>query len=216
MSEAPKPVIARRFAFICPFISTSTFIQCFPIPSIVPLYSSEVRVFLDSAVSSANPSVMTSIETFLTVCVVLISLACGWLVFQTLAIRNRWRELLDGARGQDIERLMYEHLRERMALQEDVRLLTQRVSDLESKMLRSKRFVGVVRYDAFEDVGGSQSFALAVYDDKGDGAIITSLVGRADCRVYCKPLEAFKSDRSLSKEEQEAIRQAKDLERLNV
>lgn len=75
-------------------------------------------------------------------------------------------------------------------------------------MTGAKRHVGLVKYDAFEDVGGSQSFALALYDDKGDGALITSLVGRSDCRVYCKPLIGGKSERSLSQEEQRAIREA--------
>jgi hypothetical protein len=65
-----------------------------------------------------------------------------------------------------------------------------------------------VKYDAFEDVGGNQSFALAVYDDRGDGALITSLSGRTDCRVYCKPLIAGKSERNLSQEEQRAIQEA--------
>jgi hypothetical protein len=69
--------------------------------------------------------------------------------------------------------------------------------------------LGLVRYDAFEDVGGSQSFALAIYDENGDGAILTSIVGRADCRVYAKPLVKMQSERKLSQEEQRAINDAR-------
>ena len=134
-----------------------------------------------------------------------------WLFLQLKSVKSRWRELLEGRRGEDIERLLYDHLRERIELQEQTHRLNQRVADLESKMQRTKRFVGVVRYDAFEDVGGSQSFALAVYDDLGNGAIINSLVGRTDCRVYCKPLVGGKSDRSLSKEELQAMDRAHDV-----
>jgi hypothetical protein len=81
----------------------------------------------------------------------------------------------------------------------------ERLKSLETKMESAKRFVGVVRYDAFEDVGGSQSFALAVYDEKGDGAVVTSMVGRTDCRVYAKEIKRGKSERELSAEEQLAI-----------
>lgn len=158
----------------------------------------------------ANHSLVEAIWFGPVVLVTLLALLglCGWLFVQLASVKNRWRQLLDGRRGEDLERLLYDHLRERIELQEQTHRLNQRVADLEAKMLRTKRFVGVVRYDAFEDVGGSQSFALAVYDDLGNGAIINSLVGRTDCRVYCKPLVGGKSDRSLSKEELQAMDRA--------
>lgn len=131
------------------------------------------------------------------------------LAIRLAKIRSRWSQLLDGVQGETIERLLYDHLRERMSLQEEVRVLSARVETLEQKALQAKRHLGLIRYDAFEDVGGSQSFALALYDDQGNGAILSSLVGRADCRVYCKPLLGGSSERSLSQEEQRAIQEAK-------
>jgi hypothetical protein len=141
--------------------------------------------------------------------IILLGGVCVWLYVQLRAIRTRWRDLLEGRRGEDLERLLYDHLRSRVELEDQVSRLTQRTAELEAKMLRTKRFVGVVRYDAFEDVGGSQSFALAMYDDLGNGAIVNSLVGRSDCRVYCKPLAAGKSDRSLTREELDAMERAR-------
>jgi hypothetical protein len=120
----------------------------------------------------------------------------------------RWKDLMDGVKGDNLERLLYDHLRERMQIQSQIDGLDGRVLVLEDKMNAAKRHVGLVKYDAFEDVGGNQSFALAVYDDRGDGALLTSLVGRTDCRVYCKPLVGGKSERSLSQEEQRAIQEA--------
>lgn len=122
--------------------------------------------------------------------------------------RTLWKDLLNGASGENLERLLYDHLRERMNMLAQVDGLRERIVVLEDKMTGAKRHVGLVKYDAFEDVGGNQSFALAVYDDKGDGALLTSLIGRTDCRVYCKPLLGGKSERSLSQEEQRAIREA--------
>ena len=84
------------------------------------------------------------------------------------------------------------------------------MESLEAELAVSKRHLGVVRYDAFEDVSGSQSFALALYDDSGNGAIVNGVVGRTDSRVYCKPLVNGRSERNLSQEEQRAIRDALD------
>lgn len=120
----------------------------------------------------------------------------------------KWQILLDGVRGENLERLLQDHLRERMALEARVEEALARIKELEGKMLRCKRHLGLVRYDAFEDVGGSQSFALSLYDDEGNGIVLSSLIGRSDCRVYCKPIKGGASERHLSQEELEAIRTA--------
>ncbi len=121
---------------------------------------------------------------------------------------SKWNVLLDGVRGENLERLLQDHLRERMALETEVEGTIGRVGDLEKKMARCKRHLGLVRYDAFEDVGGSQSFALSLYDDEGNGVVLSGLIGRSDCRVYCKPIKNGTSERHISQEEQEAIRTA--------
>ena len=70
------------------------------------------------------------------------------------------------------------------------------------------RHVGLVRYDAFEDVGGRLSFSCALLDDHGSGVVMTSINGRQDTRVYAKPVDGGRSSYNLSVEEEEAIRRA--------
>jgi hypothetical protein len=72
----------------------------------------------------------------------------------------------------------------------------------------SVRRVGVLRYDAFEDVGGRLSFSCALLDDHGTGVVLTSINGRQETRVYAKPVTGGESTYNLSREEEEAIRQA--------
>ncbi|HWC32041.1 MAG TPA: DUF4446 family protein [Actinomycetota bacterium] len=68
--------------------------------------------------------------------------------------------------------------------------------------------VGLVRYDAFEDMGGHLSFSAALLDEQGDGLVVTSINGRQDTRCYAKPVERGTSRYNLSAEEEEAVRQA--------
>jgi hypothetical protein len=72
----------------------------------------------------------------------------------------------------------------------------------------SVRHVGVVRFDAFEDMGGRLSFSAALLDGKGDGVVITSINGRQDTRCYAKQVENWTSIHNLSDEERQAIREA--------
>src|SRR6187200_2140864 len=72
----------------------------------------------------------------------------------------------------------------------------------------SVRHISMLRYDAFEDVGGRLSFSCAMLDDHGTGVVLTSINGRQETRVYAKPIAEGQSSYNLSQEEAEAIRQA--------
>jgi hypothetical protein len=64
---------------------------------------------------------------------------------------------------------------------------------------------GIVRYDAFEEMGGRLSFSCAFLDDHGDGVVFTSINGRTETRTYAKPVNALASEYNLSDEERSAI-----------
>jgi hypothetical protein len=67
---------------------------------------------------------------------------------------------------------------------------------------------GLVRFNAFDDVGGEQSFALVLVDGKGDGVAVSSIYGRQDSRFYAKPINSANGDRPLSDEERQALANA--------
>ncbi len=82
---------------------------------------------------------------------------------------------------------------------------TQRLDHL---LRAAVQHVAVVRFDAFEDMGGRLSFCAALLDIDGNGLVITSINGRQDTRCYAKPVEGWTSRHNLSGEEEAAIQQA--------
>ena len=64
---------------------------------------------------------------------------------------------------------------------------------------------GLVRYDAFQEMGGQLSFSAAFLDDHGDGLVVTSINGRTETRTYAKAIKGLDSEHNLSDEEREAI-----------
>lgn len=68
--------------------------------------------------------------------------------------------------------------------------------------------IGLIRFDAFEDSGGAQSFALALVDDDGDGIVLSSLHSRPTTRVYVKAIRRGVADAPLSDEETRALHDA--------
>jgi len=71
--------------------------------------------------------------------------------------------------------------------------------------------VGIVRFNPFKEVGGDQSFSIALLDGDNSGVVITSLYAREENRVYAKPIKEGNSEYPLSEEEKEAIDKAKGL-----
>ncbi|MCX6346261.1 MAG: DUF4446 family protein [Armatimonadetes bacterium] len=69
--------------------------------------------------------------------------------------------------------------------------------------------VGLVKFDAFEDVGGEQSFAVAFMDSHDNGVILSSLYGRQDSRTYIKGITNGAGERELSEDEQRALKAAR-------
>ena len=77
----------------------------------------------------------------------------------------------------------------------------------ESKIFLQK--VGIIRYNPFSEVGGDQSFSIALLDKNNDGLVITSLYSREKNRVYAKPVKNGKSEYVLSSAEKKALNKAK-------
>lgn len=68
--------------------------------------------------------------------------------------------------------------------------------------------IGLVRFDAFDDTGGAQSFALALLDGSADGIVLTSLHSRQATRLYVKAIRRGAGDAPLSDEELRALEEA--------
>ena len=87
------------------------------------------------------------------------------------------------------------------------------LEELENLKKESKFFVkkvGLIRFNPFSEVGGDQSFSLALLDGQDSGFVITSLYTREGNRVYGKPIKKGESEYLLSEEEKQAIDKAKN------
>lgn len=86
--------------------------------------------------------------------------------------------------------------------------MRKEVENLRKINVSSIQKVGMVRYNPFSDVGGDQSFSVALLDANNNGIVITSLFSREGNRVYGKPINNAQSEYSLSDEEKKAIERA--------
>ncbi len=83
--------------------------------------------------------------------------------------------------------------------------LWARIDDVDTRLHRALQHVRILRYNAYADVGGDQSFALVLVDDHGDGVVISGLHHRSGVRVYAKPLASLRSTHALTAEETRVV-----------
>jgi hypothetical protein len=93
---------------------------------------------------------------------------------------------------------------------DDLRAEVARLTEHTDAGLRGAlRFQGIVRYDAYQDMGGQQSWSMAILNANGEGAVITSLHARDHARVYLKEIVGGAPLQRLSPEEERALAAAR-------
>ena len=121
------------------------------------------------------------------------------------AIRT-YRELVRGQDGGTLHDRLVGSADQAVRATERMNEMEQMHGVIEQRSVRSLQHIGLVRFNPFDDTGSDQSFAIALLDDQRDGIVISSLHGRANTRVFAKPVAAGDSPHNLSDEESQAIR----------
>lgn len=123
-------------------------------------------------------------------------------------MNKRYKKLMTGMDGSNIERLLMGHIDELRLAVKKVETLEEENKRIDAIALKSMQRVGVVRFSAFEGIGSDLSYAVAILDSKNNGVILSSIFGREDSRCYAKPIVNGTSTYQLTDEEKQAIEEA--------
>jgi hypothetical protein len=102
-----------------------------------------------------------------------------------------------------------EILKQFKALEEKFDQLSLDFKELKKNSQLAVQKVGIIRFNPFAEVGGDQSFSIALLDGYDNGLVVTSFYTREGNRIYAKPIKNGVSQYALSKEEINAIEIAK-------
>lgn len=118
------------------------------------------------------------------------------------------RSYKDFMRGKDAESLE-EVILERFTEIDDLKIANgenrKRIDDITQNLLLTYQKIGIVKYDAFHEMGGKLSFALALLDKSNNGFVMNSMHNRESCYTYIKEIIDGKSYITLSEEEKKAV-----------
>jgi hypothetical protein len=131
-------------------------------------------------------------------------------IFALFSIRKTRKNLgvlFSGKQAVDLESIILAHTKEIQAIDKEIQELFEISNKIHALAQRSIHKVGIIRFNPFKDIGGDQSFALALLDGKDSGIVISSLHTREGTRIYSKPVLKGESEKyTLTEEEKEAIK----------
>ncbi len=144
-----------------------------------------------------------------------LSAVCLLLLLHNVSLSGRLSRTARRGRGssaeghtEDIAQCLMEHSDALAAFDTRLEGLATKQEQIASELERCLKNVGIVRFNAFDDIGGEQSFALALLDAQLNGILVSSLYGRQDSRLYAKGIVKGHGERPLSGEEQRAMEKA--------
>ena len=113
-----------------------------------------------------------------------------------------------GKDGKTLEDSIFERFEELDHLTELTLKNRQAIRKVNEEMRTNYQKVGIVKYDAFHEMGGKLSFALTLLDGNNNGYIINSMHSREGCYNYIKEIVKGESYIELSEEEAESLDRA--------
>lgn len=130
-------------------------------------------------------------------------------LIKTSAIKKKSEIFFQGKEGKNLEDLITKNLSDIKALDKEIQELYNISNQIHTLSLRSIHKLGIIRFNPFGDIGGDQSFSVALLDGKNNGVVISSLHTKEGTRVYSKPITKGESEKyQLTEEEKKAIKVA--------
>lgn len=121
-------------------------------------------------------------------------------------IKRRTRSFFASSEAKDLEGIIYKQIKKTNKIDCAIKKIVEDNKKIKGNLSECVQKVGVVRFNPFGDVGGNQSFVIALLDNSLNGVIIQGLYSRDGIRVYSKEIKEGKSEYALGKEEEEAIK----------
>jgi hypothetical protein len=139
-------------------------------------------------------------------------LACLYLAIATRRLRRAQRVLLGDGGDRDLAGHAVELQAAFLALREYVEEVSvrmdARLAAAEAALQGAIANRALVRYDAYNEHSGQQSFSIAILDDTRSGVVLSCIHHRDQARVYAKQVDQGEAELALSPEEEEAVRLA--------
>jgi len=126
-------------------------------------------------------------------------------------LRAKYNTFMKGLSDRNLEEVIDAYIEEVRGLSAKNKDIEVHLNNIERNLLYTIQKIGIVRFNAFDNVGSDLSFSIALLDYNDNGIVLSGIYARDSSSTYAKPVASGKSKYQLSAEEIQAI----DLARKN-
>lgn len=128
--------------------------------------------------------------------------------FKINRFMKKYKSFMRGKDGISLEKTILRNMNDIDMLMESSKNHMEEIRQLKEIQLHTLNKTAIVKYDAFREMGGKLSFALAMLDQENSGFVLNAIHSREGCYTYIKEIVKGESYIILGEEEKEALRQA--------
>ena len=103
-------------------------------------------------------------------------------------LQKSYVTFMRGKNGKNLEKSIFGKFDELDEIAELVRANEKEVKEISEKMKTHYQKIGIVRYDAFQEMGGNLSFVLTMLDENNNGWVFNAMHSREGCYNYIKEI----------------------------
>lgn len=123
-------------------------------------------------------------------------------------LQKNYKKFMMTSDGNSIEKELQLKFNKVNTISSKVRVIEERLEGIDETLVKTYQKMGIVKYDAFKEMGGKLSFSLALLNQDNTGILISSMHSREGCYTYTKEIIKGESFVLLADEEREALNQA--------
>ena len=161
------------------------------------------NIFNMMGIGGLDPAIIFIILLVLIVVLLIVILSQGSKIKK---LTRKYERFMSGKNARSMEGEIMELFSDIRYLKEAQLKDSSDIRALRSNLTYAFQKQGIVKYDAFSQMGGKLSFSLALLDENNDGVLLDSVQSSSGCYSYTKEIRAGKCNIDLSPEEAEAVK----------
>ena len=150
-----------------------------------------------------DPGILVILSIVLTVILIILVIS---LLLRQSRLEVNYKIFMKGKNGKSLQETFKQQLEDIDVIREQTDLLHKRMMYVEKSLNKSYQKCGIVKYDAFKEIGGKLSFAYALLNDSNTGFVMNCIHSREGSYTYIKDVIRGECELQLCDEEAEAIK----------
>lgn len=143
------------------------------------------------------------------VAILILFILCIILIGKNSSLKKKYSSFMQDSEGKSLEEAFKKKFENMDYINEKLSEIDTRLNGIDDNLLKTYQKVGIVKYDAFKEVGGTLSFVLTLLTKENDGFIMNSMHSNKEgCYIYIKEVKAGEVFVTLSEEESQSLEQA--------